>query len=307
VLNYLKAHWRGDLSLARSYWINGIAFNVVLNVGAAALGSALTGQSVDHVLFLTPILVVLVISLALWQLVGIWRSASRSSEQTGRRLWPHLAKAATCQFVFAIAVDLVTASLDLTRTWSSIHDPVLNTYTIERPDETSLLITGVINQRSADEVMQALADPAITVLRVKSPGGLIYHAIQLARYIRQRELTVLAEEVCSSACVMLLAASPRAGIRPDTDVTFHRPEPVAKLVNAQVRRQSEVYLAEANEIYSELGLAPWTIETAARHQFWTPRIDQLIRMGLIDYIYDEASDDFVPAHTYCTSHVQECY
>jgi hypothetical protein len=307
VIGYAKAHWRGDLSLARSYWINGVALTIALNVGAAAMDSFLSEQSLDHVLFAVPPLIVLVVALTLWQAVGIWRSATRSGGRTGRRLWPNLAKVAVCLGVLTVAVDFATATVDLVRLWSSLNDPVLNAYTIERAGDADLLFIGAINARSVDEVIEALEDPAITVLRVSSQGGLIRPAVKLARYIRRRELTVRAEAVCSSACVMLLAASPHAAIRPDTDVTFHRPEPVAEFVNAEIRRDSETSLAETSELYAELGLAPWAIRNAGRRQFWTPRIDQLIRMGLIDSIYDQVSNDFVPAKTYCTMHVEECY
>ena len=110
---------------------------------------------------------------------------------------------------------------------------------------------------------------------------------------------VVAEEECISACVMVLAASPTAAVFPGTTVMFHRAEPLVEFANPELRKQQALLLREAEEIYREFGIADWAVETAGRQQFWTPTLEQMIRMNLIDFIYDPASGDFVPAARYC--------
>ena len=122
---------------------------------------------------------------------------------------------------------------------------------------------------------------------------------------------VMAEEQCISACVILLAASPYAAISPGTKVTFHRAEPLVKFATPELRRESHSYLRgverQTEQLYRESGIADWAIETAKRQPFWTPTIDQQIRMGLIAYIYDLDSEEFVAAGDYCISHQDQCW
>src|SRR5690606_13459698 len=70
--NYFVRHWRGELSLPVSWWINGFILNLVLG----GLSATLFASQEE---FLSPrvILFLLFINLLIyvWQIVGIWRSA----------------------------------------------------------------------------------------------------------------------------------------------------------------------------------------------------------------------------------------
>ena len=306
MIKYLKAHWRGEFSLARSYWLHGVALTVLLNSGVALLEKSLRDLRLEHILAFIILGGAAAIALAAWQIVGIWRSASHSAEQTGRTLWPNLAKISLLLGCLRSVFDLGATTGDVVRLSSALRDPMLADYTLERRGENNLVFTGAINGTSANAIIYALEDPALTILRVNSPGGLLDPAIQLARYIHRKGVVVLAEGECISACVILLAASPDATIFPDTQVTFHRPEPVVKLATVDLRHHDEQALADINDIYVELGLAQWAIDAAGRQQFWTPNVFQMIRMGLIVYIYDETVKDFVPAYDYCVAHGNDC-
>jgi hypothetical protein len=245
-------------------------------------------------------------AVSVWQLVGIWRSATNTSIKTGRTFWPKLAKAATVLGSLMATSAVLTTSSDLMKIFFALRDPTLTEYSIERIGDTDLIFSGAINENSASEVMSALEDLSIEILRVNSHGGLIPPAIRLARHIRGNEVMVMAEGECISACVMLLPASPYAAIYPGTKVTFHRIEPVAEFANPELRAQSTQYLAEAAQIFREFGVADWAIETAGRQQFWTPTVGQQIGMGLIAYIYDPDQKLFLPANEYCDQHPPEC-
>src|SRR5262245_8191534 len=75
--NYLVRHWRGDLPLHVSYWINGVLTNVVA-MAVLIVPIILTHIDINYggalgwgAFWATLIL------LNLWQVVGIWRSAAR--------------------------------------------------------------------------------------------------------------------------------------------------------------------------------------------------------------------------------------
>lgn len=94
--SYIARHWRGKLSLPRSFWLDGalLSFGVLL----AAMNLVKTGVSVSHANSRAGFAFVLVgyvlwflitIPVAIWQLVGIARSATN---YTGPRIWEILAK-----------------------------------------------------------------------------------------------------------------------------------------------------------------------------------------------------------------------
>jgi len=97
-LPYVGRHWRGEISLPKSYWINGV---LVFGLGcnfllllAATLTAALFLRAGNPALaaFVIVVELALNISAYIWALVGIWRSAKKFQ---GPRIWSILARVAT--------------------------------------------------------------------------------------------------------------------------------------------------------------------------------------------------------------------
>src|SRR5208282_328439 len=87
--NYLLRHWRGECSLAVSYWVNGWLAVVPIAVVAMLVGVA-SKESRQPWLYLAGLLLTwsLVVLAVIWQSVGTWRSAARARLLRGRRFWP---------------------------------------------------------------------------------------------------------------------------------------------------------------------------------------------------------------------------
>ena len=76
--SYIARHWRGELPLAISYWVNGLllfasviaAETALAWVDITAAPQLLTGLYAGLGLF--------AVSASVWQLVGVWRSAGRT-------------------------------------------------------------------------------------------------------------------------------------------------------------------------------------------------------------------------------------
>jgi hypothetical protein len=93
--NYIIRHWRGDLSLPVSFWINGTLLTVLLRVPAGFLHA--TFHSLDYkslpLDYQTAVsisllgLFVFSLPFGIWQLIGIWRSAEKRKSWGGRRGW----------------------------------------------------------------------------------------------------------------------------------------------------------------------------------------------------------------------------
>jgi hypothetical protein len=80
--NYFKRHWRGELSLPVSYWINGVVVFIAMNGVDYVLTQALTPATFmdDTAAFAGLTALVLFggeIAIGVWSYVGIWRSAHK--------------------------------------------------------------------------------------------------------------------------------------------------------------------------------------------------------------------------------------
>ena len=303
---YVAAHWRGEHSLARSYWVNGALLTIAMSLAFLALEPLQQEARLETLLVTVLVLLAVIAVVVVWQLVGIWRSATNSAVRTGRGFWPVVAKIMVVLGAISATGQTWTSGSDVVRTLVALRDPDLTEYYVERRGSTDLILTGAINDASVAEVLRGLADPSITILRVNSHGGMIGPAIKLARHVRANDVMVMAEGECASACVVLLAASPQAAIYPGAKVTFHRFAPVAELSNPEARLESQLYLHEVGEIYREFHVAEWALDIAQQQEFWTPSLEQLIRMNLVIQVFEPDQQRFVRAVEYCASHPVEC-
>ena len=97
-------HWRGEYSLPRSYWVNGVViFHIGINmVLMIVLGIALAAFKGKTALVLIVGLgeVALLCAAYVWALVGIWRAARKYQ---GSRIWSILARLA---IIFGVLVSI---------------------------------------------------------------------------------------------------------------------------------------------------------------------------------------------------------
>jgi len=79
-------HWQGRLSLASSFWIQGVALNVLLALWSFELAQSTRDLTSDRirVVFLVTQAVVCVVSV--WQWVGVWRASGRKKTHLFARL-----------------------------------------------------------------------------------------------------------------------------------------------------------------------------------------------------------------------------
>ena|SRR6202034_3398622 len=109
--SYIARHWRGELSLPKSYWINGAIIGVVCRIVFTALLTGLViGASTMPWMALLFVLVVAVnVVVVIWQIVGIWRSAGN---YTGPKVWAILARiAAALAAIYLVYVEIQNFSV----------------------------------------------------------------------------------------------------------------------------------------------------------------------------------------------------
>lgn len=111
--NYVVRHWRGQLSLPISYWVNyaflttgtGGALNVAYAVGLGASSP-----------FVALALLGACVAAYVWSVVGVWRSANNHIKRTGRYGW-----ATTTQTIIAVNIFMcvVKISVEILKGWKS--------------------------------------------------------------------------------------------------------------------------------------------------------------------------------------------
>jgi hypothetical protein len=113
--NFLVKHWRGDYSLGFSYWVIGSLLTVIVVAITTAIGSSSGLRELGPRASGTAILVFygFVVTLTLWQLVGIWRSADKHSQRGGKAFWAGLAKVMVVLGLLRAAGDFTTQGIPL--------------------------------------------------------------------------------------------------------------------------------------------------------------------------------------------------
>jgi hypothetical protein len=94
MIKYALAHWRGEQSLARAFWINGVVFYLALVVVFVGLSQVIAGQ-----LFVNLGIAAFVICFG-WSFIGIARSAVAVIRRPDRRF---------LSVVFAVASIVIVA------------------------------------------------------------------------------------------------------------------------------------------------------------------------------------------------------
>jgi tetratricopeptide (TPR) repeat protein len=303
---YIVAHWHGELSLVQSYWVNGVLVTIVLRGLLHGVSTFMATVPADINFAISLNFLLMLVAVSVWQLVGIWRSAARSLAGTTQRFWPRAAQVAVLVGAAGTGYNMLTTAVDLTSMQAALRDPGLSEYAVERRGDTMVILTGAINDDSAREIMRHFEDPDLKILVVNSAGGLTTPAMTLGRFIAERDIAVVGDGQCISACTLVLAAASRSAIVPGAVVTFHGTEPLTDLTNPDMRRGFDEHVREVDQFLRSFGVKEWAIDKARRQKLWTPTVRQLIDMGLITHIYDLAEQRLVEAKPYCADHPHAC-
>lgn len=233
--NFIARHWRGELPLWVSYWVIGFGgtFAARLAILAVENGLSRTPIGTEAVYFAEFVVTwVIALSVAVWQVVGTWRSATRNAaarRAAGRRpVWATLAKAVMVVSVFATAVQVLRAgvpqAIDVYEA-VVLGDPDLPVFDIRVMRQgREAEFNGGIRLGAAEALRETLdRNPAIGVLHLTSIGGRFVEAQKMYALVRSRGIATYVPTRCESACTLVLAAGRKRWIAPDAAIGFHGP------------------------------------------------------------------------------------
>ena len=224
--NYLTKHWYGEHSLAKSYWINTFLLNIIIGLLFEQIFSRFNMDSNPQLGAIAIILSwIAIILIAVWQIVGVWRSARYYTKHT-YKIW---GKAAQVLMVFG-TIGLISTVFNVMIpqvkefTLIATGEDLLGDYQIRiLNNATEIEFSGYIGFGAPQEVKKYLNNhPAIEIIHLNSEGGRVLTARKLAKLIEEKDLKTYTSRGCYSACVIPYAAGKERLIKGGANLGFHQ-------------------------------------------------------------------------------------
>lgn len=286
--NYLVRHWRGELSLPVSYWING---GVLVGIVSMALYAAVNGMgngsySLRAISFASIGILLFSVTAWLWSIVGIWRSADHHVARGGTYSWASAARVMVVLGFIAMAGNLSTTILPQVKELALIaigNDPLGEIVIKVSANGQSVIAIGTLREGSAAKIQKILdAAPGATTLVLNSNGGRLFEAQQLARAVRNRNLDTYVEHQCVSACTYIFLAGRDRVATPNAKIGFHQPSFPG--LDADTQR---FMMQDMINVYRATGLPDEFIQRIGRtspEDMWYPTREELIDSNVITRI-----------------------
>ncbi|MGJ5040806.1 MULTISPECIES: RDD family protein [unclassified Bradyrhizobium] len=280
--SYLARHWRGELSLPVSYWVNGALLGVIATLAIEVVTALVAQQGFDAqplpALVLMCVIWLCILLFTLWQTVGIWRSSTRYSGGDNGA-WGGLAKIMVALGVGISVWHFFTQGLPRIAGIAEIvaGDSSLGPHQFKVLASGEMLeFTGGIKYGTAKELEGFLnAMSEVKTVRLDSAGGRIREAQRMSDLIKARGLSTLVEKQCLSACTIVFLGGKDRIVVSDARLGFHQPS--YRGITAAERSRT---IAIEEERLQNLGLSRAFAERANMAEpssMWFPDHAELLR------------------------------
>lgn len=250
--NWIRRHWRGEETLAVSYWRNCVLLGGFVPVllmqiysGVDPFQHWLRGEALAGVLIRLLCYVIWV-----WAIIGVLRSANRHTSRGGSLFWAIAARFIIGIAVTATALQLYNGEMASLKELAAIgtgHDPMPKLWVSYLKDGTAIWLQGTIGEGSAAEVERAFDEHTqIETVILSSRGGRLVEAERIASLVNRRYLNTTVRGSCVSACTYILLAGHRRSASETAKIGFHQPSfPGVGLVMQQAltRHMTRYYLS----------------------------------------------------------------
>ena len=285
--NYFIRHWRGDLSLPVSYWINGFLANIVAYFCVFLIAGTAKFTSGDYSYLVYWLSVIPIITLiVIWQTVGIWRSSDRYSREESRWFWPAVAKLMVIFGVLNLAgeynktyIPALRESFQMAEWVSSIEweIKVLN-------EGKEVELSGGIKGGISEEFLTVLkAVNSIEVVHVNLyEGGMVDEAMQLNKIIHEYELSTYVSGECVSACTIVYLGGKKRFLNKHARLGFHT-------YSVPGVKDEEMNLYESKSFLRKLGIGNNFINrifNTPSDEMWYPTADELVKANVVHRVVD---------------------
>ena len=290
---YFSRHWHGELSLAKSYWINFWFFSIVLTL---FLVFWMTLSINESPIFYSRSTLIIVATIYLiiypWQVIGLWRSATNTTEKTGKTFWPRIVK-----FLVIMGVlGSFSAEMQDKEWYKQLYYDAFILSKAKNYDvsvkEGIITINGDFDYGISDKVEEILKnDQSVEFITLNSDGGLLYEAKKLSKLILLNSLNTHTNDGCRSACTIAYISGNTRYIYKNADLGFHQYS-IAR-PNARVDKSTLLDLLndqqEDAKFFQKRGVSKIFTDQMYKYEaddMWYPSINDLKRYGIVHKILE---------------------
>lgn len=288
--SYLLRHWRGDLSLPVSYWVNWLPITLLLTtvvVGTAAPSLVARLGARGNGLWLLAVLACALI-IAIWQAVGLWRSADQYVSRGGKSGWATVAKICVVLGLLRLAglgveqIPTAQQSLGLASRGHSMR--ALELHVLNHG--TDVEIAGGMSLGTTDALRIILdATPTIGVVQLNNAGGWISEGNRVGKLIEARALSTFTARECDSACLLAFLRGRERYLGSRGRLGFHE-APAAGVGGDPAQKGNELF----RQAFLAKGVPTSFIDRALATpatDVWYPTTQELLQAHVISAVVDE--------------------
>lgn len=298
-MNYFKKHWKGQLSLALSFWINYLSVAILFRV----ISFFLTGRKA----YLSPIqaarfsLILLVVFLVTypWRIVGLWRSTNNHSKKYGAS-----ASVITVRFIVIVGV-LLTIPIQIVAIpaykfafkRSFFKDPHAQYTLTLKQDDTLIHFEGSMGYGLSQDVSRIItSNPGIKGIILDTTGGRSYEGRQLAKLIGKYDLDTYSLKHCVSAGTIAFLAGNKRYLADESYLLFHLPV----LEDHYLGWDFNVEEIMENDFtkFADNGIQQSFIDKLLAetkiNDYWIPTKQELLDAGVIHKVLNSESNEITP-------------
>jgi multisubunit Na+/H+ antiporter MnhG subunit len=281
---FLKDHWRGDLSLRMSFWVNGsfAAVFVGLLTSRYLHDPDFSELQSNTWLYSMQAITAISVTISLWCMIGIWRSSSSYQRAGGNVIFHVAAKLLMIAGAVSLAYHVERKSPPLFEaSLLMIGIDPLGTAPELTVNGRTLHINGTITAGTGERFLTLINEhPKVDQISLTSAGGRLKTAAEIGSLIEKRNLSTIAVGECTSACTLIFFSSKNRALDVDASLGFHSPSGGAAgdvVVNGVSRDLRLAYVA-AGLPDAFVEKAFWTPSDAV----WYPSDEELIDAGAVN-------------------------
>jgi len=287
--NVIARHWRGELSLPRSYWINYLVLGIGVGLAFGPLGAAINQRGVEQPVWwlislgLTWIAITL---FTIWSATGVWRAAT-AYRRAGKRFWGATAKVTIAlgalNLVYSLLFVAIPQGLGIFEI--AAGDVRLASHQFKvLSNGTMLDFSGGISFGTAKEFATMLkAMDNVRTVRLNSNGGRIAEAQKISDLIKARGLSTYVTHQCASACTIMFLGGKQRHLHANARLGFHQPH-----FRGMTASEQRISIAREQERLQNFGLSHAFAEranAAGPSDMWFPEESELVRERVVTSIF----------------------
>ena len=287
--NIISRHWRGELSLPRSYWINYLVLGSCAGLSFGVLGAAINHRAVEQpVRWLISLGLTwsAIILFTIWGAVGVWRAAT-TYRRSGKRFWGATAKVTIALGALNLVYSIVAVAIPQAYGIAEIvaGDDLLASHQFKVLNNGAMLdFSGGISFGTAKEFETMLkAMDNVRTVRLNSNGGRIAEAQKISDLIRARGLSTYVTHQCVSACTIIFLGGKQRSLHASARLGFHQP-----YFRGMTANEQRLAIAREQARLQKFGLSNAFAERANAENpsgMWYPEHSELLREQVVTSIH----------------------